>query len=99
MISLLSERLSVTSGEFSTVYIGYFTTVVHNALALMMCVVLGDYMLKEDHHIISEVFSTAAYYSGQDFASSLARTLVIYTTIARDKDLFEKNEFFDVNEE
>jgi hypothetical protein len=30
MISLLSERLSVGSGEFSTVDIGDFTTVVHS---------------------------------------------------------------------
>jgi hypothetical protein len=62
--------------------------------SLSMTVMLSDHLDNSNKDTLTKVFQSYMFYSHGDFSSSLARTLLIYTQIAKDKEQY-KNEYLD----
>lgn len=63
----------------------------------------NDYLTHHDEeseeNLYAELFSNAVFNNKENPFNTLARTMIIYTEIAKDKDLYHDKEFLDINKD
>jgi hypothetical protein len=70
-------------------------------LAIYLCQIVSDYLYDENTTIPVEyeMFRNAAFNSGMDLRSAIARTSSIYFDLAQNKTLFNEKEYIDFNKD
>ncbi|PHC09936.1 hypothetical protein COE99_09530 [Bacillus toyonensis] len=68
---------------------------------LYKSLLVNDYLYSGNGEIneelFAEVFSNAVFNSNENIFNTLCRTLLIYTEIAKDKELYDEKEYLDIN--